>query len=124
MDTRTLSGALFYAGIGVAAMIRPTLVPWLFGATAPTAASRTEVRAVYGGLPLAIAALLVAEANKPQRPMTMAMAALSGGMAGGRLVGVGIEREANAVTSLLVAAEAGTALALGSSAKSGPGRPS
>lgn len=116
MDSRTLAGGAFYAAIGVGAMLRPTLVPWLFGSTAATAASRTEVRAVYGGLPLAMAALIFAEAGRQRRPMTVAMAVLSGGMAAGRVVGIGVEGETNAVTNLLVAAEAATAAALGSSA--------
>lgn len=116
MDSRTIAGAAFYAGIGAVAAIRPAMVPSLFGGSAPTAAARTEIRAVYGGLPLTMAALVVAESNRPQRPWTLAVAALSGGMALGRLAGISAERSTDAVTVLLVAAESATAVALGTTA--------
>ena len=55
-DRRVTLPAVSYAVIGVVALARPQLVPALFGGSASTAAARTEVRAVYGGLPLALAA--------------------------------------------------------------------
>ena len=114
MQRRTAAGAAFYAAIGVGALLRPRAVPALFGATAPTAAARTEVRAVYGGLPLALTALLLGEADRADRPATRAVAVLSAGMALGRLGGVLVEGEADRTTWLLLAAEAATAAALGS----------
>ena len=58
--------AAAYGGIGVVALARPALVPQIFGGSAPTSDSRTEVRAVYGGIPLAFAlALLRAERGGP-----------------------------------------------------------
>lgn len=50
--------AALYAGIGIVALVKPALVPAIFGGDAPTSESRTEVRAVYGGIPLAFAASL------------------------------------------------------------------
>ncbi len=117
MNLRTVFGAGFYAGVGLAALARPELVPQVFGGAAPTATSRTEIRAVYGGLPLAMAALITAEAGRSRRPMTAAMAVLSGGMAAGRLVGVAVERESDGPTTLFGALEVATALALGSLAR-------
>ncbi|MBJ7453364.1 MAG: hypothetical protein JHC71_14975, partial [Blastococcus sp.] len=52
-----LAGA--YAVIGVGAAVHPGLVPALFGGTAGTPEARTEVRAVYAGIPLALAAAVV-----------------------------------------------------------------
>ena len=61
-----LAGA--YAAVGVGAAVRPGLVPALFGGTAGTAEARTEVRAVYAGIPLALAAAVVrASAAAPAR---------------------------------------------------------
>lgn len=52
------AAAGFYAGIGIFALVKPALVPQMFGGTAPTSESRTEIRAVYGGIPLAFALAL------------------------------------------------------------------
>lgn len=61
-------------------------VPALFGGRAVTADSRTEIRAVYGGLPLAMAGVL---SVSPAGAAPIAM--LSAGMAGGRILGIAIE---------------------------------
>ena len=52
-----LAGA--YGAIGVGAAVRPGLVPAVFGGTAGTPEARTEVRAVYAGIPLALAVAVV-----------------------------------------------------------------
>ncbi|KRA31437.1 MULTISPECIES: DUF4345 family protein [unclassified Nocardioides] len=53
-------GAAGYAGLGIVSFLKPSVVPATTGLTAPNADSRTEIRAVYGGLPLGLAATLVA----------------------------------------------------------------
>jgi len=95
-DRRVTLPAVSYAVIGVVALARPQLVPALFGGSASTAAARTEVRAVYGGLPLALAAVLASAApvGAPHRGGALrATAIASGGMAAGRLFGAALDRE-------------------------------
>ena len=113
------AGAAFYAGVAATALVRPALVPAIFGGTATTPASRTEVRAVYGGLPLAMAALIVSELHREARPMTVAMAVLSAAMAAGRVSGAVLEGEADAATRLFVGLETATAVALALGARTG-----
>ncbi len=55
-----LFSAAFYAFIGVNAMLRPHTLLRTFDVVAETPAARNEVRTVYGGLPLAMCALLIA----------------------------------------------------------------
>jgi hypothetical protein len=125
MHPGILAGVAFYTGVGIAALVRPAFVPTIFGGLAPTASSRTEVRAVYGGLPLAMAGLVLAEARNQAKggvgSKTDAVAALSAAMAVGRLVGSVIEGEADGVTRLFIAVEATTAAALVVGVRSGRG---
>lgn len=86
MTPRLRFVAACYAGIGVAALVAPSRVPATFGGTAATADSRTEVRAVYGGLPLAMAASLLLA---PDSARWVRLASL--GMAAGRTAGVALE---------------------------------
>lgn len=106
---RLLAGAAAgYAGIGLASLVRPAMVPALFGGSAPTAASRTEIRAVYGGLPLAVAAGLAAAPVAAAVPA----AVISAGMAAGRIAGATLEPERPApVTVLFTAIELALAAA-------------
>jgi Domain of unknown function (DUF4345) len=71
-----------YALAAPAALLRP------FGTTLGGAASRSEVRAVYGGFGLAIAGVLVYAAVNPgdiRTGILIAVAAALGGMAFGRV---------------------------------------
>ncbi|QIK68339.1 DUF4345 domain-containing protein [Nocardioides sp. HDW12B] len=117
-------GSVFYTGVGLTALVRPALVPSLFGGRAPTATARTEIRAVYGGLPLAMAGLVLSEAGGRdggrRASRTEAVAALSAAMAAGRLLGSWIEGEADGITRLFTALEAATAAALLLGAGVGP----
>jgi len=72
-------GAASYAGLGVVSFLKPSVVPAVIGSTAPNADARTEIRAVYGGLPLAFAASLVAS---PASGTAVGLA--TAGMAAGR----------------------------------------
>jgi len=72
-------GAASYAGLGLVSFLKPGSVPAVIGSTAPNADSRTEIRAVYGGLPLGFAASLVAAPSS-----ATAIGVATAGMAAGR----------------------------------------
>ena len=95
MNTWTAAGAPTYAGIGVASLLRPASVPVLFGGRADNAGARTEIRAVYGGLPLGVAAALVVQPRN-----SALMAGLSGAMAAGRAGSLLLEGEAPSPANL------------------------
>lgn len=82
--------AVLFGIMGAGALLRPGVVLTVFGATADTAALRNEVRAVYGGFGLAMAALLLAGdalgAFAPGVRLTAGVALL--GMAAGRVIGL------------------------------------
>jgi hypothetical protein len=81
--------ALFYAAIGVAALVRPQTLLAHFDLPAETRNARNEIRAVYGGLTLAMAGLLLVAlvADTVFRPgILVALAVVSLGMPAGRLV--------------------------------------
>ncbi|NAZ84410.1 DUF4345 domain-containing protein, partial [Kineococcus sp. R8] len=52
--------AAAYAALALVSLVRPALVPGVFGGAAPTAAARSEIRAVYAGTSVGLAASLVA----------------------------------------------------------------
>jgi len=84
------------------------MVPALFGGSAPTADARTEIRAVYGGLPLAIAGTLLVA---PSTAVTMGV--LSAGMAAGRAASGLVEEEPpSPVIKAFIGIEAALAAAL------------
>lgn len=91
---RVRAVALAYAGIGVAATFAPERVPAFFGGTAPSPASRTEIRAVYAGIPFAFAGLLGWASRNPDgnQGITRTVAAATGGMALARLSGAAAEK--------------------------------
>ncbi|MCA8889397.1 MAG: DUF4345 family protein [Parvularculaceae bacterium] len=80
--------ALFFAVMGLVALVRPDRVTSQFGIAPLNEDGRSEVRAVYGGYGLAMAlALALAVVHPPLRPgiaLTVALALC--GMAGGRIV--------------------------------------
>lgn len=86
--------AAAYGGIGVVALVRPALVPQIFGGSALTSESRTEVRAVYAGIPLAFtAALLQAERGGPAATGLVAVVRnASYGMGATRLLSSAVEK--------------------------------
>ncbi|MGZ8813868.1 MAG: DUF4345 domain-containing protein [Mycobacterium sp.] len=80
---------VFFAGMGCYALAAPTAIIRPFGITLGGAASRSEVRAVYGGFGLAIAGVLgyAAVADRDVRTgILIAVGAALAGMAFGRLV--------------------------------------
>ena len=89
--------ALFFAGMGVFGLVAPAALVRPFGIVPATAEGRSEVRAVYGGFGVAIAALLfvaLAQAPELRRGVVPAVAVALLGMAFGRLVSRLIERPA------------------------------
>ncbi|SDF52708.1 protein of unknown function [Blastococcus aurantiacus] len=104
-----------YAAIGVGAAVRPDLVPALFGGTAGTPEARTEVRAVYAGIPLALAASVVRAATAPPARRNGVLTVVrdaSAGMALARLGGAVLARRLRPwPTGAFLALEAGLAVA-------------
>lgn len=89
--------AVGFAAMGLVALVRPAEVLAQFGVAVETADGRNEVRAVYGGFGLAIAALLfVAALGDPATAdgIVVAVAVSLLGMAAGRLLSVLSERPA------------------------------
>jgi hypothetical protein len=86
--------ALAFLAMGLAAMIRPGALGYFVGTSIASADSRNEVRAVYGGFGIAMAAALVLSVQAASlRPGIVACIALAlGGMAVGRLVSAVLER--------------------------------
>lgn len=82
------AAAVFFAGMGVYGLVAPQALVAPFGITLGSGEARTEVRAVYGGFGVAVAALLVvALVNDSVRDgAVLAVAFALGGMAFGRLV--------------------------------------
>ncbi len=89
------SAALAYAVIGVVATVAPARVPAVFGGVAATPAARSEVRAVYAGIPFAFAAALLAAGRPGSERDSGALGLVrdaSAGMALARLAGAAAER--------------------------------
>jgi hypothetical protein len=81
--------ALFFLGMGVYALAAPRALIRPFGVTLESATSRSEVRAVYGGFGLAIAAVLGYAAFRGgdlQKGVLITVGIALAGMALGRLV--------------------------------------
>ena len=94
MSVLVLLVAVFFAGMGLAALVSPAFIWAPFGVVPSTPASRNEVRAVYGGFGLAVAGLLVAadRAGDSFREGALVAVAVSlAGMAAGRLIGLLVE---------------------------------
>ena len=94
MSILVLLVAIFFAGMGLAALVSPAFIWAPFGVVPSTPASRNEVRAVYGGFGLAVAGLLIAaeQASEGFREGALvAVAVALAGMAAGRLVSLAVE---------------------------------
>jgi len=86
--------AILMAVMGIAAIVRPAAIWAPFGVSPTTPASRSEVRAVYGGYGLAIAALLVYAEHVSidvRAGILVAVAVSFFGMAAGRLISACVE---------------------------------
>jgi hypothetical protein len=105
MTPGILLNAIFFLGMGLCAIARPAFVVTFVGLVPGTADARNEIRAVYGGFGIAIAALLMLVAgNATLRPgVLLAVAAALLGMAAGRVVSLLIERTGKWPVVFLVA---------------------
>jgi hypothetical protein len=87
--------AVFFLGMGLFALARPDRIVDRFGTDVTTLDGRGEVRAVYGGFGIAVAAvlfwsLLADDAGRWWVPLVVAVATL--GMAAGRLMSLVLDR--------------------------------
>jgi hypothetical protein len=93
MNAASLVVAIGFAGMGVAALVRPAFIWAPFGVEPSTPEARSEVRAVYGGFGIAIAALLVLTDDSAglRGGVLVAVAVSLLGMATGRVVSALVE---------------------------------
>lgn len=101
------AAGLFYFLLCVAALARPQTLLAGFGLAAQTRDARNEIRAVYGGFPLAVAALVLwslTGADKAEG-ILLALAVASLGMAVGRLVSGGLDGGIGRLPVLFVGVE-------------------
>jgi hypothetical protein len=108
MNTLLRVSAICYSAIGAAGLLTPERIPAVFGGEAATPDARTEVRAVYGGIPMVIAGLVMTRPRQSALPA----AALSAGMALGRLTGMSVEKQSSQATRFFLGVEVALALAL------------
>ena len=97
-DVAVVLVAAFFAGMGALGLARPEQVVGRFGTVLPGVDARNEVRAVYGGFGVAVAALLgtaLAAGDEFRDGVLAAVAVSLVGMAVGRLVGFVLERPAS-----------------------------
>lgn len=97
IEHRTLFVASMFALMGFYALLRPRDVPRFFGTEASTPSARNEVRAVYGGFGVALAAVLAwsvltAAGLGLSSGVQLAAAVALFGMAGGRGISMLVER--------------------------------
>ncbi|QKG27110.1 DUF4345 family protein [Actinomadura verrucosospora] len=88
-DVLVVLVAVFFLGMGVLGLARPRTLIAPFGITLGSGEARTEVRAVYGGFGVAMAALLAYAAathGGSRTGIVLTVAAALAGMAFGRLV--------------------------------------
>lgn len=86
----TIVAAVLFAGMGVYGLAVPARLVAPFDISLGSATSRAEVRAVYGGFGLAIAAMLMVALTSPElrTGILLTVAAALAGMAFGRVVSV------------------------------------
>src|SRR5689334_17262271 len=106
--------ALFFLGMGIAALGRPAMVLALFGTEIRHRDTRNEIRAVYGGFGVAVAGLLAYAIVDPGlRPgLVTAIAIGVLGMAAGRMWSAAVDRGAGFFPGLFFAVEVAIAAAL------------
>ena len=85
---------VFFIGMGLLALASPESISRIHGTPTLTPAGRNEIRAVYGGFGLAVAAMLILALYTPalRAGVLLAVAASLAGMAGGRVLAALVER--------------------------------
>jgi tellurite resistance protein TehA-like permease len=100
---------LFFLGMGLTALVKPLSMTDFFSLGEIRSDMRNEVRAVYGGFGVAIAAALIAamriDSIREGVLLTVALALL--GMASGRIVSFAVDRVAGAYPLLFMVVEMG-----------------
>lgn len=100
--------------MAIVSLVAPTRVTRQFDIPILSIAGRNEVRAVYGGFGLAVAAVMLAairdEALRPG--ILVAVAAALAGMASGRIISALIDREIGRAPTMYLGIEAVTAALL------------
>jgi uncharacterized membrane protein YjjP (DUF1212 family) len=88
LEIAVIVPALFYFALGTLAILRPEQLLLGFGIQAKGVDARNEIRAVYGGFPLALSALLVSSLFSPglTRGILLCASVATLGMAVGRLI--------------------------------------
>ncbi|MFM8940975.1 MAG: DUF4345 family protein [Phenylobacterium sp.] len=114
LDLPVLAAILAFALMGVGALARPLLVSRQCDISTLTAAGRNEVRAVYGGFGLSMAACLAAALWLPDLRVgvCLTVAAALAGMAGGRLISAMMDQTLGRLPAAYLALETVTALLL------------
>ncbi len=87
------ASALVFAGTGAAFLLVPHTMAALIGIDLGGAVGATDVRAVYGGLEIAIGVVLAAAARHAHRVVAglMVQIVLFTGLIAGRIVGLGVD---------------------------------
>ena len=100
--------------MGCGALIAPLLVTRQFDIVELTRAGRNEIRAVYGGFGLAIAAILALASSAPdlRAGICFSVAAALAGMAFGRIVSLIADRGIGRTPASYMILEAAAALSL------------
>lgn len=103
-----------FAFMGAVALVRPDRITRQFGIMALDTDGRNEVRAVYGGFGLAVAAALVGAVLVPtwRLPVALAVAVALAGMVLGRVISVCIDRRVGRFPLFYGAVEGSTSLLL------------
>jgi hypothetical protein len=106
-----LSAAVFMI-VGMGFLIVPAGWAAITEISLPTAMARTDLRATYGGLDLAVGIFLWICARRDQwiRPGLVALALTAAGFGGGRLVGIVAEGSAAPLMLIFLAIETVTVL--------------
>ena len=99
--------AALFAAMGIFALAFPNRVVAIFGTPELTLAGRNEVRAVYGGFGLAAASALAWGLLSPRLApgIFFALGVALWGMAAGRILSILIDRRADPMPWLFLAAE-------------------
>jgi hypothetical protein len=100
--------AVFFFGMGVLALVDPERFAEPLGLAPQPLVGTNEIRAVYGGFGIAVSAVILYAANRPElRPGVFTAVALAlAGMAAGRLVSAAVERGAHPLMWTFMAVEA------------------
>ena len=95
MATRIFLGlnALVFVGYGLVCLLSPSVVADQTGMVLATGVARTEVRAMYGGLQIAVGLLSLAGVMRPalQPSVLFTLLFLFFGLASGRILGILVE---------------------------------